>query len=221
MKLKKKTLKFTVLILFIIIAIFLLKYFELASYFNLDMIREKINEFGIFAPLIFIIFYTLATIFFFPGIPLTVSSGIIFGTVFGTIYAVIGATLGASLAFLIVKYFGNSFVQDLIKKKFVKLNDYDKKLKENGFFSVLFLRLVPIFPFNGLNFSLGFTKVKFSDYFLATLIGIIPGSFILAYFGDSLLNLNIINIIISSLLFIFLILFLKIYKYMNNYFKHK
>lgn len=221
MKLKKKTLKFIALILFIIITIFLVRYFDLSSYLNSGMIKEKVNEFGFFAPLAFIVFYFIATIFFFPGTPLTIASGVIFGTFFGTIYAVIGAAIGASMAFLIVRYMGNSFVQDLIKERFVKLDAYDEKLSDNGFFSVIFLRLIPIFPFNGLNFSLGFTKIRFLDYFSATFLGIIPGSFILAYFGSSIVKANTINIILSSVLFIILIFSLQIYKYLKNYFKCK
>ena len=52
-------------------------------------------------------------------------------------------------------------------------------VEKKGFLTTLFLRFIPLFPFNGLNFALGLTRVKFKDYFLATLIGIIPGSFIL------------------------------------------
>jgi len=164
------------------------------------------------APVIFILLYTIATIIFLPGTPLTIAGGAIFGTFFGTLYTIIGATIGAAIAFFIARYLGASFVNDLVNKKFKKLDSYDKKLEKNGFLVVLFLRLVPIFPFNGLNFALGLTKVKSKDYIIATFLGIIPGSFVLAFFGGSLASLNPLNIALAIALFILLAFSPKIYK---------
>jgi uncharacterized membrane protein YdjX (TVP38/TMEM64 family) len=98
-----------------------------------------------------------------------------------------------------------------VEKKYSKIKEYDQKLEENGFMTVLFFRLVPLFPFNGLNFALGLTKVRIKDYFFATLIGIIPGTFAYVYLGSSLAEMNYANIIFAIVLIILLSLSLKAY----------
>ena len=123
----------------------------------------------------------------------------------------IGATLGATLAFLIARYFARSFFEDIVERKYPKIRDYDEKLEKNGFMTVLIFRLIPLFPFNGLNFALGLTKVKTRDYFLATLIGIIPGTFAYVYLGNSIAEMNYTNIIYAIVLIVILSLSFKIY----------
>jgi uncharacterized membrane protein YdjX (TVP38/TMEM64 family) len=161
---------------------------------------------GVFAPIGFIIIYIVATIFFFPGTPLTITSGILFGKFLGTFYSLIGATIGASWAFLITRYLGREFIEDLLKGKLKKLRYYDRKLADHGIKITIFLRLIPLFPFNGLNFALGLTKIKFKDFVIGTFIGMIPLTFIYIYFGESAAKMNLINIIISvSLVIVFIL----------------
>ena len=122
----------------------------------------------------------------------------------GVFFAVCAASIGAALAFLFSRFMGKSYVDTIIKDKFKKLKEYDKKLEQNGFLTVLFLRLVPLFPFNGLNFALGLTKLKLRDFVLATLIGIVPGSFILVNIGAYATDLR------SPKLYLFIFLFLSL-----------
>ncbi len=212
-----KRLKFGILVLLIILIIFLTKYFNLVQYLKPEILKETIKSFGIWAPFIYILIYTAATILFLPASPITIAGGLIFGSISGTIYTVIGATIGASIAFLVARYLGGSFVSGILKKSKLKnLEEYYEKLEKNGFVVVLFLRFIPIFPFNVLNFALGLTKVKFRDYFLATLIGIIPGTFVYTYLGDSLGTLNPIKIGIAIGLVILLSLIYPIYKYLKK-----
>ena len=208
----KKAHKFLFLLVLIALALFSVYYFHLSSLLSISTLQDSILAYGMLAPVIFILLYTIATIIFLPGTPLTIAGGAIFGTFFGTLYTIIGATIGAAIAFFIARYLGASFVNDLVNKKFKKLDSYDKKLEKNGFLVVLFLRLVPIFPFNCLNFALGLTKVKSKDYIIATFLGIIPGSFVLAFFGGSLASLNPLNIALAIALFILLAFSPKIYK---------
>ncbi len=205
--------KFFLLCIFLILAILLIKFSSIKGYISPGIIQAKVSDFGIYAPSIFILTYILSSIFLIPGTPLTIAAGILFGKWFGTFYSVIGATIGATLAFIFSRHLGRGFIKDTLSKKYKKLSNFEEKLNEKGFNIVLFLRLVPLFPFNGLNFTLGLTKVKLRDYTLGTLIGIIPGGFLLAYFGDSLANLSILNIAIS---FILLMLLLSIYPLYNR-----
>ena len=208
----KKYIKPGILLFFIVMTIYMVQYTSLQQYFNRSMIQEFISSYEIYGPLVFITIYFLASIFFFPGTPLTILSGILFGSVLGTSYTVIGATLGASAAFLFSRFLGKDFVDKLLKDKFKGLNKYDKKIEENGFLTMLFLRLVPLFPFNGLNFAMGLTRIKFRDFFVGTLIGIIPGSFVLANIGSSSNNITGVKFYFFIALFILMAFIPKIYK---------
>jgi uncharacterized membrane protein YdjX (TVP38/TMEM64 family) len=139
------------------------------------------------------IFKALTAIFFLPGTPFTILSGSLLGTFWGSISAIIGNAIGAILAFLLARYFLYSFVQNKILPKYKNLEKYEKNFLEDkgsekiftkSLQTILFLRLVPLFPFNVLNFVLAVTKVKFKDYAIGTTVGIIPGTIAFVYFGD-------------------------------------
>ena len=197
-------------------AFFLVYYFDLSSLLSISKIQEEVNSYGAFAPVAFTLIYVVATIIFLPGTPLTVASGILFGTWLGTFYTVIGATIGAVIAFYVARFLGAAYVEDKLKSNFKKIYEYDKKLEEKGFLIVLFLRLVPIFPFNGLNFALGLTRVRSTDYIFATFVGIIPGSFALAFFGGSVASLNPLNIALAVALFVLLSISPSIHKWVKK-----
>lgn len=205
----KKLIKFVVLIVGITLAFLFSRYFLTL---DVEVVRGYVEGFGMLAPVAYIIIYSIGTVFFFPGSVLTISGGVIFGVVMGTFYNIIGIAIGASLAFLIARYFGKGFIDDFIHSRFKKLESYDEKLEGNGFLTVLFLRLIPIFPFNGLNFALGLSRVKFRDYALATVIGTIPGTFAYTYFGASLIELSAVDIVVSVVLIVLLASIFPIYK---------
>ncbi len=209
----KKLFKFIGLLLFVVVAFLVSRY-----YFNLDAlaIRDYVAGFGMWAPAVYIVIYAVGTVLFFPGSVLTISGGVIFGAVWGTLYNIIGIGIGASLAFLVARYFGKGFVEEVIHSKFQKVSKYDDKLEENGFFTVIFLRLIPIFPFNGLNFALGLSRVKFRDYFFATVLGTIPGTFAYTYFGSSLAMLDVFDIAVSVVLILLLSMIFPLYKKYNK-----
>jgi uncharacterized membrane protein YdjX (TVP38/TMEM64 family) len=158
-------------------------------------------------PPLFISIYGLGCIIALPGSLLTLTGGAIFGLWYGTLFNLIGASLGASLAFAMARFLGRGFVENLMKGK--KLASFDDKIKESGFKTIFRLRLIPIVPFNGLNFGAGFSSVYFRDYLLGSVLGMIPGCFIYTYFADALLEgvtgasqQAFINLGIASLLLI-------------------
>ncbi|MAF35533.1 TVP38/TMEM64 family protein [archaeon] len=214
---KKKKVKFTILLIAIAAVLFSIYYFDVIQLLTPEMIKSNVESFGVFAPIVFILLYIVATVFFLPGTPLSIASGVLFGPIFGTIYVVVGATVGASIAFFVARYFGEGFVDSFLKDKFKTLHEYDHKLEKNGFVVVLLLRFIPLFPFNGLNFAFGLTEVRFKHFFLATLFGIIPGTFVYAYLGSSLSSFNVYNIIIALvLLALFIIVPHKIHKHQKK-----
>lgn len=138
----------------------------------------------VLAPLVFGLIYVAATVFALPGSVLTIGGGLLFGAWWGTLINWLSASLGAMISFLLARYLGRETVIKILKSKGT-LHGLDEKIGNNGFYSVLLLRLVPLFPFNGLNFGLGLTKVSFRDYTCATLLGMLPGTFVYTSLGST------------------------------------
>ncbi len=139
---------------------------------NLDMFIKKLGPWG---PLVFIAIYIGCTVAAVPGTILTVVAGTLFGSFFGVIYVSIGSTIGASLAFLVSRYFArNAVVKSLSKNE--KFNKLDKLTKEHGSIIVAITRLVPIFPFNMLNYGFGLTRIKFRTYAFWSWLCMLPGT---------------------------------------------
>jgi uncharacterized membrane protein YdjX (TVP38/TMEM64 family) len=148
-----------------------------------EALRNKILSFGIWAPIIYITFYTLRPLVLFPAGVFSMVGGLAFGPFFGTIYVIIGATISAVVEFLIARISGRGAVAKFMKGKIVSV---DEAIEKHGFKTVLLVRLIPNVSYDIQNYSLGLTKVRFRDYFIATFLGIIPGSFAFVYLGHSL-----------------------------------
>lgn len=147
-------------------------------------LRDFIQSFGRLAVLAYIIAYALNTVSIMPPIAaLSLTAGLAFGAVWGAFYLMIGAMIGTTAAFLISRYFGRIFIEKMLKGKFNKL---DEKLAKNGFMTILFFRVIPLVPYEALNYAGGLSCIKFKDYFLATFLGLIPGVIVSAFFGGSL-----------------------------------
>jgi uncharacterized membrane protein YdjX (TVP38/TMEM64 family)/rhodanese-related sulfurtransferase len=124
--------------------------------------------------------YALAAVLFLPGSVLTLAGGALFGPVLGTFYNLTGATLGATLAFLIARYLASDWVA---KKAGGRVKQLINGVEGEGWRFVAFVRLVPLFPFNLLNYALGLTRLKFSHYLIATYVFMLPGAIAYTYLG--------------------------------------
>ncbi len=154
-------------------------------------IRDWINSFDpILARLIYIGIYIVGTVFLVPGVLLSFGGAILFGAYEGTLYTWIGATIGATLSFLLAKVLGRDSVDRLLGGRFA---EFERKLETHGFTSLLILRLLPWFPFTGINFGSGLTRIRFRDYVLATAIGILPGTFVYQFLFANLGDKVLIN----------------------------
>lgn len=136
------------------------------------------------APVIFVGLYALATAVAIPGTVLTLAGGALFGFFWGTVYNSIAANIGANLAFLVARFLGRDAVEVLAGERLDKL---DRATKAHGFRGLLTLRLVPLVPFNALNFGSGLTAMSWPVYAGATLVGILPGTIVYTMFADALL----------------------------------
>jgi uncharacterized membrane protein YdjX (TVP38/TMEM64 family) len=148
--------------------------------FDAVALETWVSEAGVLAPVVFILIYTLATVFFLPGSVLTLAGGALFGPVLGTFYNLTGATLGAMLAFLISRYLASDWVTG---KAGGRVKQLINGVEAEGWRFVAFVRLVPLFPFNLLNYALGLTRIRFLHYSIASYVFMLPGAIAYTYLG--------------------------------------
>lgn len=156
--------------------------------FTIDDLRNQIASYGHYAPLAYIILWVILPTFFFPVPVLALAGGVSFGLWSGTVYTVIGAMLNSSFMFLLARYLGGDMITDLLERK---LSDRGKRLmqrmdRREGLALLFVLRLVPIIPYNLINYASGLTPIRFRRYNLATLAGIIPGTLAFLNIGDKM-----------------------------------
>lgn len=143
-------------------------------------LERWVENAGAAAPLLFIAIYALGTVLFLPGSVLTLAGGALFGPILGTFYNLTGATIGATLAFLVSRYLVSDWVE---KKTGGRLKQLKQGVENEGWHFVAFVRLVPLFPFNLLNYALGLTRIKLSHYIIASFLFMLPGAIAYTYLG--------------------------------------
>jgi uncharacterized membrane protein YdjX (TVP38/TMEM64 family) len=178
----KAIAKAMILAAFIVGAIVLVRFTPVKGYLTTEQLGRFLDTAGFWAPLVFILIYTVGVCLFVPGTFLTGLGAAIFGPYLGFIYVWFGAMLGASAAFVIGRTLGREFAASLVGDR---LKKYDEAIERNGFATVLYLRLV-YFPFTPMNFGMGLTRVRFRDYVAGTGLGIVVGTFIFTFFIGTL-----------------------------------
>ncbi len=168
-----------------------------------EEVKAWVESLGFWGPAIYIIAYVFRPLVLLPAAIFSASAGVIWGLK-GFIYVQIGANISAVAEFLIARYFARELVEKYLKGKISRV---DESIEKHGFLTVLLVRLIPNLPWDVQNLSLGLTKVRFRDYFFATLIGIMPASFALVYGGDAIIKVltdpkNFWMIILAVLIFI-------------------
>jgi uncharacterized membrane protein YdjX (TVP38/TMEM64 family) len=175
---KRPLIKALFLLAFIVAAVLIVRLTPVKSYLTREALGQVLESAGYWAPLLFILVYTLGICLFVPGTLLTALGAAIFGAYWGFLYVWVGAMLGSSAAFWIGRTLGREFAASLIGDR---LKKYDEAIERNGFATVLYLRLI-YFPFTPMNFGMGLTRVRFRDYVFGTGLGIIVGTFIFTFF---------------------------------------
>ncbi len=148
--------------------------------FTPELITRIIEDAGWWAPVVFVLIYILATVLFLPGAALTLLGGALFGPVLGTFCNLTGATLGAAIAFLISRYLASDWVAQRAEGKTRTLIE---GVEREGWRFIAFVRLVPLFPFNLLNYALGLTRIGFWPYVIASYVFMLPAGIAYTYVG--------------------------------------
>ncbi len=191
-KLKRHTIRLLPLLL-VMFAIFLVFHFKLNQYLSFEAIKTHkelllswINAHYTLFVFAFMLVYIIVVGLSIPGaVFLTLLAGFLFGSVLGTVYVVISATIGATCIFLIVQF---SLGQWLAEKSGTWVARMQKGFQDNALQYLLFLRLVPLFPFPVVNVVPGILNIKKSTFIVGTFFGIMPGTFVYALLGNGLGN---------------------------------
>lgn len=162
---------------------------------NRQLLQQYHVEHGLLLVAAFMAIYIIQTGLALPGATiLSLSAGAVFGPWLGTLYAVTAASIGATIAFLMTRY----LLRDVVLSKFGnKFDGINKELEERGTNYLLFLRLVPLFPFFMINLAAGLTRLPLRTFVLGTFFGIIPGGFVYVNAGASLAQISSLSDIVS------------------------
>lgn len=174
----RKTL--TRIVLFVALAAAVVLAYSYRDQLNVAALESWVKSAGALGPLLYMAVYAVATVLFLPGSVLTLAGGVLFGPAWGTVYSLTGATLGATVAFLIARYLASDWVHH-------QAGGWTKQLIEGvekeGWRFVAFVRLVPLFPFNLLNYALGLTRIGLLAYVIGSYVFMFPGALAYTYLG--------------------------------------
>ena len=179
-------------LLIIIVVSMLIAYFlGITNYLTFETIKENRQlilsyaaQYPLLMPLLFILIYVVVIALSLPGGAfLSILGGFIFGVPLSTVYVVVGATIGATIIFLAAR----TAIGDLLKRKASPfLAKMEAGFKKNTTSYLLFLRLLPLFPFWLVNIAAAFFNVKTRTYLWTTVLGIIPGAYVFTQAGRGL-----------------------------------
>ncbi len=187
------------------VAYWIVSHYEITAYLQPARLVEYIQSFGVMAPVVFVGIMALAVVVSpIPSLPLDLAAGVAFGPLLGTVYAVIGAEIGALVSFLIGRTLGQEVIARILKSDVL----FCEKCSDHHLFGFVFVsRLLPVFSFDLVSYGAGLTSMSLKAFALATLLGMIPPTFALVYFGSSTLSVDWLLILLGVVLvtlFIFL-----------------
>ncbi len=134
---------------------------------------------------LFIVGAVVASAISFPIIIILILGGVLFGAYWGTLLNWTAALAGATVSYFLGLYLGKPLFRSLAQKKAPALAEW---IKQKGFWAILILRVIGVFPFTVINFLAGASRIRLSNYLLATALGMLPGTFLISYFSDSILQ---------------------------------
>lgn len=147
------------------------------------LVKTEVVSWGAWGPIIYMVLYAVGPSFLVPGAVMTIAGGLAFGVFWGSLWSLVGADVGAVVAFAAGRFLGRAFVERMFGLRFQHVL---KRLARNGFYLTLYLRIVPVIPYNAFNLLAGASPILFRDYFWASMLGMIPGTILFALLGDAL-----------------------------------
>lgn len=200
---ENRKIGFLIFFLIILIIILVIAYSGENRSFSPENVQDYVYNYGIFAPIIFIILYFFQVIFpVIPGQVFQVASGYLFGNALGIIYCYIAVLSSSVFIFFLSRKFGRKFVKLFIPKE--TLDKLSKFIKKKEMLALIVMRLIPFLPGDAVNFVSGISKVSYKKFIIGTAIGIAPSVLIFTIFGSELAlgNINIKLLVLIIVIFL-------------------
>ena len=201
-----------IFLLIIALIIFSVIVFDVQNLFTLSALKEKqeqlqttVDSHPFYSASIFFISYVIFAGLSLPGVIIfTLAAGALFGLLQGTILVSFASTIGAFLAFLVARFFLHDTVQERFSSRLTTIN---RKINSEGAFYLLFLRLVPVFPFFLVNILMALTPIRAGIYYWVSQVGMLPATILYVAAGAQIAKIDDLGDIVSpSMLFLFLLL---------------
>lgn len=191
------------------------------KYLNLEFIKSKLDglvsyrdENPLSSALIYCAVYIAVTAASIPGaLVLTLLGGAIFGFFLGTGIVLVSATIGATIAFLVARYLFDDMVTRKMGDKVARIRE---SFRKEGALYLFSMRLVPVIPFFAINLLMGLTSIRTATYFVASMIGMAPGTMVFVNAGTQLGKLTSLKGLLSPAL-IASFLLLAVFPYIAKY----
>jgi len=192
----KPTVKRIIIFLIIVASIILAAvYFDIGSHLSFSELKDRqaelqalVSQHPFTAAAIYFFIYIIVTAVSLPGAAiLTLAGGALFGVTQGTILVSFASTIGALFAYLVARYFLHDFVQNKFSDRLAVIN---KKVKQEGAFYLLFLRLVPVFPFFLVNLVMALTPIRPWTFYWVSQLGMFPATIIYVNAGTQIAKIS-------------------------------
>jgi uncharacterized membrane protein YdjX (TVP38/TMEM64 family) len=151
---------------------------------RVDELREWIISLGTWGPLVYLMIYIAAVVLAVPGTVISILAGVLFGSFLGVILVSLGSMLGASLAFILARF----IAREQITARFAQSDKFqrlDRMTQDHGAIIVAITRLIPLFPFNLLNYGFGLTRVSFWTYVFWSWLCMLPWTILFVVGADT------------------------------------
>lgn len=179
-----------------------MKYRTTLSGINKECLENFIRSQGALSKFIFIIVFALKPlIIVIPAMLMTIVGGSLFGPLQGLLLSLVGFFLSGTLAFFLARLLGESFVDKIVKGKGIKM---DKVMNKNGIFIIALIRFVPVFHYDIVSYTLGLTKIKYKDYIIGSILGVVVETAAYAYLGENIFNPHSREFILSVIIIVIL-----------------
>jgi uncharacterized membrane protein YdjX (TVP38/TMEM64 family) len=147
-------------------------------------LRDWVLSFGILAPFLYILLNLVRPLTLFPISVLSLAGGLAFGALLGTVYTVLSATAGAVISYFFAKHFRGHRLKKK-RRTSARIELWQEKLRANGFYYILVLRIIPIINFDLVSYLAGASSLRLRSYISATLLGVLPGTLAYNLLGNS------------------------------------
>jgi uncharacterized membrane protein YdjX (TVP38/TMEM64 family) len=172
-------------------------------------IREFVLSYGAFSESIYVLMQAFRPFTFLPATPFTIAGGYIFGHASGLLLSTLGTTLAAVISFSISRYLFRDYIKNKLSGRYAGIGE---RFDKSGIFVIAAMRVVPVIPFDAVSYLAGVSSIGFMDYLIGTVLGELPGAFVLTMLGSNIKNVKSPMFLISLALAALLILGPELYR---------